>query len=89
MSPGTTVAETSPIIRLKWYEKLLFPNLNFTLHPYHHYHPGIGFYYLPRVHEIYVREGLVDESKIFDGYWSYLKFVVGRDGAQGNSATTA
>lgn len=87
--PGTTVAETSPIIRLKWYEKLLFPNLNFTLHPYHHYHPGIGFYYLPRVHEIYVREGLVDESKIFDGYWSYLKFVVGRDGAHGNPATTA
>lgn len=75
---GANVAETSPIIRLKWYDKLLMPNLNFTLHPYHHYHPGIGFYNLPKVHELYVRESLVDESKVFDGYWSYLKFIVGK-----------
>jgi len=34
---NATVAECSPIIILQWWEKLLFPNLNFTLHPYHHY----------------------------------------------------
>lgn len=77
--PGATVAETSPIIMLRWYEKLLMPNLNFTLHPYHHYHPGIGFYNLPRVHELYVREGLVDESRVFDGFGAYLRFVIGKN----------
>lgn len=77
--PDASVAETSPIIIPRWYERLLMPNLNFTLHPYHHYHPGVGFYNLPRVHDLYVREGLVDESRVFDGYWPYLKFVIGKD----------
>jgi len=74
---GANVAETSPIIKNTWWEKVLLPNLNFTLHPYHHYYPGIGFYNLPKVHALFVRDGLVDESRIFNGYWSYLKFVTG------------
>jgi fatty acid desaturase len=73
---GATVAETSPIIELRWWEKLLFPNLNFTLHSYHHYFPGISFSNLPKVHQIFKREGLVNDSNVFHGYWSYLKFLV-------------
>ena len=67
------VAESSPIIVLRWWEKLLLPNLNFTLHPYHHYWPGIPCDALPKVHAIFQREGLVDEAHVFHGYGPYLR----------------
>ncbi len=73
--PGAGIEENSPIIILSWWEKILLPNLNFTLHPYHHYFPGISFANLPKVHAIFVREGLVDESKIFYGYLAYLRYL--------------
>jgi fatty acid desaturase len=76
-----SVEDTSPIIMPRWWEKLILTNLNFTLHPYHHYFPGISYSYLPKVHAIFCREGLVDESKLFRGYWPYLRFLVsGRPG---------
>jgi len=71
-----SVAETSPIIIPRWWEKLILTNLNFTLHPYHHYFPGVSYSYLPKVHAIFCREGLVDEARLFRGYWPYLKFLV-------------
>ena len=74
--PNATVAGCSPIIILQWWEKLLFPNLNFTLHPYHHYFPGIPFSSLPKVHEIFLREGLINEHNVFQGNLSYLKFLI-------------
>lgn len=74
--PSASVAETSPIIVLKWWEKLLLPNLNFTLHPYHHYFPGIPFSNLPRAHEIYLREEALDEDSVFHGYAAYLRFLL-------------
>jgi fatty acid desaturase len=78
---NASVVDTSPIIMPRWWEKLILTNLNFTLHPYHHYFPGISYSNLPRVHAIFCREGLVDESRIFRGYWPYLKFLV-RKGPQ-------
>ena len=73
--PGASVEESSPIIDRKWWEHLVLPDLNFTLHPYHHYFPGIPFCNLRKVHDIFKREGLVDEEKVFHSSWQYLKFL--------------
>ncbi len=75
---GAGIAESSPIIVQRWWEKLLLPNLNFTLHPYHHYFPGIPFSRLPKVHALFEREGLIDERHVFHGYLSYLRYLLGR-----------
>lgn len=75
--PGATVIESTPLILLSWWERLLLPNLNFAMHPYHHFFPGISFSNLPRVHEIYCREGVVDHENVFLGYAAYLRFVAG------------
>ena len=74
--PGASVAVSTPLILLSMWERLLLPNLNFAMHPYHHYFPGIAFTRLPRVHEIYCREGLVDHANTFHGYRAYLKSLV-------------
>lgn len=74
--PGGSVIETSPIIVPSWWEKLLIPNLNFSLHPYHHFFPGIAFCHLPEVHAIFVREGLVRKENVFHGNLAYLKYLI-------------
>lgn len=73
-----TVAESTPLIKLRWWESLLIPNLNFTLHVYHHYYPGIPFSKLPEVHEIFCQEGLVTERNVFHGYTGYLRYLMSR-----------
>jgi len=73
--PGANVEESSPIIDRRWWEHLILPDLNFTLHPYHHYFPGIPFCNLRKVHELFKREGLVDEGKVFHSSWQYLSFL--------------
>lgn len=70
------VEDTSPIIILSCWEKLLVPNLNFTFHPYHHYFANVSFSELPKVHEIFVREGLVRKETIFNGYLEYARFLL-------------
>ena len=70
------VEESTPIILPCWWERLLLPNLNFTLHIYHHYFPGIAFSNLPKVHRIFQREGLVNESNVFHGFLPFLKFLL-------------
>jgi fatty acid desaturase len=57
--PNASVVESTPLIVLSWWERLLLPNLNFAMHPYHHYFPGVAHNNLPKVHEIYAREGLI------------------------------
>ena len=73
--PEADLIESSPIILLSWWEKLLLPNLNFTLHVYHHYYPGIASNNLPKVHQIFQQEQLVNEEYLFHGYWSYFKYL--------------
>lgn len=73
--PSASVVDASPLMLQTWWEKLLLPNLNFTLHPYHHYYPGVAHTNLPEVHEIFRREKLVNEENIFHGYWSFLKYL--------------
>jgi fatty acid desaturase len=74
--PNASIAESSPIIVPRWWEKLLLPNLNFTLHPYHHYFPGVSFSLLPKVHAVFCREGLIDDSHVFHGYAAYLRYLI-------------
>jgi fatty acid desaturase len=71
-----TLIESTPIIEPRWWERWLLPNLNFTLHIYHHWYPAIPHSKLPRVHEIFRREGLVKEENIFKGYGAYLRYVL-------------
>ena len=71
-----SIHETTPLLQLNWWQRLLVPDLNFGFHAYHHMHPGVSFAKLPKVHEIYRREGLVDESAIFHGQAAYLKHLL-------------
>ena len=73
------IHESTPLIKLQWWEKLLFPNLNFTLHIYHHYFPNISFANLPKVHRIFQREKLVNELNVFRGYGMFLNYLFRRD----------
>lgn len=71
-----SIHETTPLLALKWWQRILMPDLNFGFHAYHHMHPGVSFANLPKVHQIYRREGLVDESAIFRGQGAYLKYLI-------------
>lgn len=75
---GLTIEENSPFIIPNWFDRLIFPNINFTFHPYHHRYPAVAFSELPKVHELYKSYGLIDESKIFHGYLSYLRYIVSK-----------
>lgn len=70
-----SIIESSPLIILRWWEKLILPNLNFTLHAYHHFFPGIAWCNLSKVHEIFKHENLVNEKAVFYGYAAYLKYL--------------
>ena len=72
---GASLQESTPLIVPSWWERLLLPNLNFGMHTYHHFFPGISFSNLPRVHAIYEREGLVNRANVFTGYGAYLRFI--------------
>jgi len=71
--PGASVEDSTPVIIPGLLGRVLLPNLNFSLHVYHHFHPGVSFANLPRVHAIYEREGLVDEGNLFRGYLTYWR----------------
>ena len=73
--PNDTIESSTPLILPGPIARVLLPNLNFTLHPYHHWHPGIPFSALPKVHEIYQKEGLVIQENVFNGYPSYWRFL--------------
>jgi fatty acid desaturase len=70
-----TVAESTPIIIPRWWERLLLPNLNFTFHIYHHWYPRVPFIHLTDVHAIFCQEGLVERDNVFHGYSSYLRYL--------------
>lgn len=72
-----TIAEATPMIHLRWWERMLLPNLNFTTyHIYHHYFPKVAFCDLPKVHAIFQREGLVDSRNVFHGYGDFLRYLL-------------
>lgn len=71
----TTLEDSTPLITLRWWEKALLPNINFTYHIYHHLYVGAPFHCLPKIHKIYQSEGLVKEENVFHGYYAYMKFI--------------
>jgi fatty acid desaturase len=75
--PGASVEECTPVIIPGRLATILMPTLNFSLHPYHHYFPGVAFCELPKVHAIYQREGLLNEQHIFRGWRSYYRYLIG------------
>jgi fatty acid desaturase len=87
--PGASVPESAPLILLSWWERLFLPNLNFSMHPYHHFFPGVSFARLPQIHEIYCREGLVHHENVFLGYGAYLKFITKRGDNRSASKVSA
>jgi fatty acid desaturase len=76
-----TVEESTPLIELRWWERLLLPNLNFTLHIYHHWYSTIPASRLPKVHLWFRKSGLLNEQHVFQGYSAYLRSLL-RDGAR-------
>jgi len=79
--PGASVAESTPIIVPSLLDRILLPNLNFSLHAYHHYHPSVSAGNLPELHRIYTEAGLVDQNALFHGNRAYLCFVLGKSQA--------
>lgn len=84
--PAAGVVRSSPLIVLRWWEKLIIPDLNFKLHVYHHFFPGIAFVNLPKVHDIFRREQLVNHEAVFYGIWAYIKYLQSPRGAYEDSA---
>lgn len=76
---GPTPEDSTPLIILRWWEKILLPNLNFTYHIYHHAYPNISFDKLPLVHELYKSAGLVREEHVFYGYRSFIRYLMKAD----------
>ncbi len=70
------VEESTPLIVLRWWERLLLPNLNFTLHIYHHWYPGIPACHLHKVHRLFRDAGLIEEQNVFHGYGEYLRSLL-------------
>lgn len=73
---GVSVEESSPMILPTLLGRLLLPNLNFSMHPYHHFFPGVSFRNLPAVHRVFEKEGLVYEDMVFKGQAAYLRYIV-------------
>jgi fatty acid desaturase len=75
---GASVTASSPMIVPTPLEQLILPNMNFAMHPYHHFFPGVSFSNLPAVHAVFVEENLIHAEMVFDGYGDYLRFILGR-----------
>ena len=73
-----SMEESTPLIKPRLWEAILLPNLNFNLHIYHHWFPKVACRNLPKVHEIFERNGLVNQENVFNGYVDYLLFLLGQ-----------
>lgn len=73
---NASIFDTTPLIVPTWWQRLLLPNLNFSLHIYHHMNQNIAWCELPKIHAIFLREGQVDQQAVFNGFGDYLRRVV-------------
>jgi fatty acid desaturase len=74
--PAARLEDSTPMIILPWWQKMLIPDLNFHYHVYHHYFPGVSFTSLPKVHAIYEREGFVNGANVYRGYFDYFRRAI-------------
>jgi fatty acid desaturase len=70
---STELNASTHLIELSWWERALVPNLNFTLHHYHHMFPGLSFSTLPLVHRMYKEAGLVHGENVLHGYRDFIR----------------
>lgn len=84
-----SLEESTPLIELRWWEKLLLPNLNFTLHIYHHWFPAIPASKLPVVHQLCREAGLVKDEHVFRGYGPYIRSLLYPRGESSRASTAA
>jgi len=84
-----TVEESTPLIELRWWEKILFPNLHFTLHIYHHWFPTVPASKLPAVHRIFRESGLVEDQHVFFGYFQYARYLMRPERVPRSAASAA
>ncbi len=70
---STELNDSTHLIELSWWERALVPNLNFTLHHYHHMFPGLSFSTLPLIHRIYKEAGLLRQENVLHGYGDFLR----------------
>lgn len=70
---STELNDSTHLIELSWWERALLPNLNFTLHHYHHMYPGLSFSTLPLVHRMYMEAGLVHKESVLHGYGDFFR----------------
>ena len=82
---GVSLETSTAIIIPTWWERMIFNDYNFFYHVYHHYFPGVAFANLPQIHDIYVREGLVREDRIFYGIYRYLGFLTAQPQVEGRA----
>lgn len=87
--PGASVTEATPVIIPTWFDRIVLPNLNFSMHVYHHYFPGVSAGNLPKLHEIYLQEDLVNETALFHGNRAYLRFLLGMGKPQASPVESA
>jgi fatty acid desaturase len=73
---GVSVEESSPVIIPTLLNKILLPNLNFAIHPYHHHFAGVSFGNLPALHQVFVDEGMVHQPMVFHGQGEYLRYLL-------------
>lgn len=74
-----SIPDSTPIVKLSLLERIIFPDLNFGYHIYHHMHPRIAWRNLPKVHEIFRSEGLVNDAEVFPTQWSFLRHLQQKD----------
>lgn len=85
---NAALEDATPVITLRWWERLLLPNLNFHYHLYHHYFSNVAFCNLPKVHQIFRDEGLVQEQNVFRGYSGFFRALTTVPENPDASATT-
>ena len=88
-NPDASLLDSTPFIRLRWWENALLTNLNFiTYHVYHHLHPAVPWNKLPLVHQIYREEGLVRAESAFNGFRPFLAYLSSRHQPDGPPSKT-
>lgn len=75
-TPNARVEENTPLVIPSMLNRILLPNLNFSFHAYHHWHPNVSFSNLPKVHALYLKYDLIEEKNVFHGYGAFLKFML-------------
>lgn len=74
-----TESESTPIIEQGIIGRICFPNQNFGYHIYHHLRPSISFENLPKIHKLFLSEGLVNRELVFANQFRFVWYLQTRE----------